>query len=64
MRLGISAYSASSGAQAKFALWGLDQDDEFYEKPGLWKTLMSDEIGLDDTQVEESLNFNNASILP
>mmetsp|Transcript_43461 Transcript_43461/g.69951 ORF Transcript_43461/g.69951 Transcript_43461/m.69951 type:complete len:565 (-) Transcript_43461:170-1864(-) len=47
--------SINPGAQAKFALWGLDQDDEFYEKPGLWKTLMSDEIGLDDTQMKKLL---------
>mmetsp|Transcript_22320 Transcript_22320/g.31231 ORF Transcript_22320/g.31231 Transcript_22320/m.31231 type:complete len:548 (+) Transcript_22320:65-1708(+) len=47
--------SINPGAQAKFALWGLDQDDEFYEKPGLWKTLMSDEIGLDDSQMKKLL---------
>uniref|UniRef100_A0A7S2U132 BZIP domain-containing protein n=1 Tax=Lotharella oceanica TaxID=641309 RepID=A0A7S2U132_9EUKA len=45
--------SITPGAQAKFALWGLDQDDEFYSKPGLWKTLMTEEIGLDDIQVRK-----------
>mmetsp|Transcript_11350 Transcript_11350/g.27929 ORF Transcript_11350/g.27929 Transcript_11350/m.27929 type:complete len:597 (-) Transcript_11350:335-2125(-) len=47
--------SVTPGAQAKFALWGLDQDDEFYEKPGLWKTLMSDEVGLDESQMKKLL---------
>eukprot|EP00468_Gymnochlora_sp_CCMP2014_P008031 CAMPEP_0167754332 /NCGR_PEP_ID=MMETSP0110_2-20121227/8211_1 /TAXON_ID=629695 /ORGANISM="Gymnochlora sp., Strain CCMP2014" /LENGTH=525 /DNA_ID=CAMNT_0007640199 /DNA_START=36 /DNA_END=1613 /DNA_ORIENTATION=- len=47
--------SITPGAQAKFALWGLDQDDEFYAQPGLWKTLMTDEIGLDENQVQSLL---------
>eukprot|EP00954_Amorphochlora_amoebiformis_P027888 1388610-Amorphochlora_amoeboformis.AAC.1 len=49
--------SLNPGAQAKFALWGLDQDDEFYAKPGLWKTLMTEEIGLDEIQVRKLLRL-------
>mmetsp|Transcript_6626 Transcript_6626/g.12191 ORF Transcript_6626/g.12191 Transcript_6626/m.12191 type:complete len:561 (+) Transcript_6626:36-1718(+) len=45
------------GAQAKFALWSLDQDDEFYTKPGLWKTLINGEISLDDNQVKKLLQL-------
>jgi hypothetical protein len=33
--------SLMPGNQVKFAIWGLDQPDEFYQKPdGLWITLM------------------------
>jgi hypothetical protein len=41
----------SPGLQVKFALWGLDQSDDFYEKPGLWVSLMSKEVGLTPEQM-------------
>lgn len=36
--------SLTPGLQAKFAMWGLDQADDFYTKPGLWTSLMSKEV--------------------
>lgn len=43
----------SPGLQVKFALWGLDQKDEFYEQPGLWSTLLAKEVGLTPEQMEK-----------
>ena len=40
------------GLQVKFAMWGLDQQDEFYNKPGLWTSLMHKEVGLSDAQMQ------------
>jgi len=38
------------GTQVKFAMWGLDQSDEFYgKKDGLWQSLMQ-AIGLNSAQ--------------
>ena len=45
------------GLQVKFALWALSQDDDFYDKPGLWKTVMGGEIGLSPEQMEELKKF-------
>jgi transcription factor HY5 len=39
------------GLQVKFALWGLDQDEDFYRTSGLWTTLMRDEVQLTDAQL-------------
>jgi len=44
------------GLQAKFAMWGLDQNSDFYEKPGLWTSLMSKEIGLNNDQLNTILS--------
>lgn len=41
----------SPGLQVKFALWGLDQKDEFYQQPGLWSTLLAKEVGLTPEQM-------------
>ncbi len=39
------------GVQVKFALWGLDQPDDFYTKPGLWSSLMYNEVGVTEEQM-------------
>ena len=36
--------------QTKFCLWGLDQQDEFYEGQGLWSALLFKELGLTEAQ--------------
>jgi len=41
------------GLQVKFALWGLNQSDEFYSQPGgLWQSLMAKEVGLSVEQMD------------
>jgi len=41
------------GLQVKFALWGLNQSDEFYSQPGgLWHSLMEKEVGLSTEQMD------------
>ena len=44
----------SPGLQVRFAMWGLDQSDEFYStsQPGLWSSLMQGEIGLEARQMD------------
>jgi len=43
--------SLMPGNQVKFAIWGLDQNEEFYQKPdGLWFTLMK-QVGLSADQI-------------
>ncbi len=43
--------SLMPGNSVKFAIWGLDQTDEFYAKPdGLWITLMK-QVGVSDQQI-------------
>lgn len=48
--------SLTPGLQSKFAMWGLDQNDDFYSKPGLWTSLMSKEIGLTPQQLATILS--------
>jgi len=50
----------SPGLQVKFAMWGLDQNDDFYSQPGLWTSLMSSEIGLNSQQMTWILNKRTA----
>lgn len=40
---------------AKFALWGLNQTDDFYrrDKPALWNAVMSQEVGLSADQLSQ-----------
>ncbi|CEO98131.1 BZIP domain-containing protein [Plasmodiophora brassicae] len=38
--------------QVKFALWSLDQPDAFYDRPGLWLSLLQTEIGMSPEQME------------
>jgi hypothetical protein len=47
----------SPSLQIKFTLWGLDQNDDFYDTPGLWSSLLSEELGLSLEQVEKLKSF-------
>jgi hypothetical protein len=47
-------------APAKFVLWGLDQPDEFYTKPGLWQTLMINEMNVSEEQIKAILEQREA----
>lgn len=40
--------------EMKFAMWGLNQKDQFYEKdkPGLWNAVMSREVGAEQRQMD------------
>ena len=39
------------GLQVKFTLWGLDQPSDQFSKPGLWTSLMYNEVGLSEEQM-------------
>eukprot|EP00455_Lapot_gusevi_P051028 TRINITY_DN7518_c0_g1_i2.p1 TRINITY_DN7518_c0_g1~~TRINITY_DN7518_c0_g1_i2.p1 ORF type:complete len:221 (+),score=50.46 TRINITY_DN7518_c0_g1_i2:103-765(+) len=45
--------SATPGVQVKFALWGLDQNEDFYNDEGLWSSLMFKELGLTPQQAKQ-----------
>eukprot|EP00475_Leptophrys_vorax_P036784 TRINITY_DN6272_c1_g1_i2.p1 TRINITY_DN6272_c1_g1~~TRINITY_DN6272_c1_g1_i2.p1 ORF type:complete len:355 (-),score=86.17 TRINITY_DN6272_c1_g1_i2:127-1191(-) len=47
----------SPSLQIKFTLWGLDQNDEFYDTPGLWSSLLCGELRLSNEQVEQLKRF-------
>jgi hypothetical protein len=47
------ATAIEPGLQAKFALWGLTQEDSLYEqKNSLWHRLMGDHVGLNESQLQ------------
>ena len=47
--------SLEPSLQAKFALWGMDQDEAFYTGSGLWTSLMFKELGLSAEQAQHIL---------
>lgn len=58
--LTLNSAATAPGLQVKFALWGLDQNDDFYEKPGLWSSLLSTEIGLSMEQMQRLKERRNS----
>jgi hypothetical protein len=49
----------SPSLQIKFTLWGLDQSDDFYDTPGLFTSLLCDELGLSVEQIAKLKAFRN-----
>lgn len=49
--------SIDPSLQIKFALWGLDQADDFYDNPGLWTSLMRDELGIAEDVLEKIKSY-------
>jgi molybdopterin converting factor small subunit len=46
--------------EIKFAMWGLDQNEEFYENPfGIWNSLMYKEIGISKEQIDALRGFRH-----
>jgi hypothetical protein len=44
--------------EIKFSIWGLDQNDEFYENPmGLWSSLLVKEMELSEEQLDTLKRF-------
>eukprot|EP00475_Leptophrys_vorax_P039320 TRINITY_DN7084_c0_g1_i1.p1 TRINITY_DN7084_c0_g1~~TRINITY_DN7084_c0_g1_i1.p1 ORF type:complete len:451 (+),score=101.34 TRINITY_DN7084_c0_g1_i1:72-1355(+) len=58
--LGRCETALAPSLQVKFAMWGLGQSDDFYDQPGIWRTIMGEEIGLSEQQLQEMKKFRNA----
>eukprot|EP00475_Leptophrys_vorax_P029233 TRINITY_DN42709_c0_g1_i1.p1 TRINITY_DN42709_c0_g1~~TRINITY_DN42709_c0_g1_i1.p1 ORF type:complete len:590 (-),score=140.02 TRINITY_DN42709_c0_g1_i1:78-1847(-) len=58
--LGRCDTALTPSLQLKFAMWGLSQTDDFYDQPGIWRTIMMDEIGLSEQQLQEMKQFREA----
>jgi hypothetical protein len=58
--LGRCETALTPSLQVKFAMWGLGQTDDFYDQPGIWRTIMGEEIGLSEQQLQEMKRFRDA----
>lgn len=52
--------TTSPNAHLKFALWGLTQEEQFYDSTGLWGELMDNELGLSEDQRERVKALRNS----